>query len=155
MSEGPRRRIAWAGPWNGRSAIAASSGLVVAELAARGHEVEVFRTETGELLEAPVRHRQPRQVRGQLNDVEFAAARIVGERAEVLRGEHLHRPGGGEASVPPGTRLGAYLHAALLQAARTQAPLRHAQEPPLGAGDHAVRVLSLTARRRRAPAAAW
>ena len=55
MSEAPRRRIAWEGPWNGRSAIAASGALVVAELAARGHEVEVFRTETGELLDLPPR----------------------------------------------------------------------------------------------------
>lgn len=50
-----RRRIAWAGPWNARSAIAASSALIVAELAARGHEVVVFRTETGELLGLPPR----------------------------------------------------------------------------------------------------
>lgn len=49
------RRIAWAGPWNARSAIAAFGGLVVAELATRGHEVEVFRTETGELLDLPPR----------------------------------------------------------------------------------------------------
>ena len=51
----PPRRIAWAGPWNARSAIAAFGGLVVAELAARGHEVEVFRTETGETLDLPPR----------------------------------------------------------------------------------------------------
>ena len=50
-----RRRIAWAGPWNARSAIAAFGSLVVAELAARGHEVEVFRTETGEILALPPR----------------------------------------------------------------------------------------------------
>lgn len=49
------RRIAWAGPWNARSAIAAFGGLVVAELAGRGHEVEVFRTETGEMLDLPPR----------------------------------------------------------------------------------------------------
>lgn len=67
MSE-PRRRIAWAGPWNGRSAIAASSGLVVAELAARGHEVEVFRTETGELLELP-----PRPAPGPVSRLEGAS----------------------------------------------------------------------------------
>jgi glycosyltransferase involved in cell wall biosynthesis len=51
----PRRRIAWAGPWNIRSAIAASGSLVVEELAARGHEVVVFRTETGGLLDMPPR----------------------------------------------------------------------------------------------------
>ncbi|MBD0275689.1 MAG: glycosyltransferase [Acetobacteraceae bacterium] len=51
----PARRIAWAGPWNARSAIAAFGSLVVAELAARGHEVEVFRTETGEFLALPPR----------------------------------------------------------------------------------------------------
>lgn len=50
-----RRRIAWAGPWNARSAIAASSALVVDELTARGHEVVVFRTETGEWLDMPPR----------------------------------------------------------------------------------------------------
>ena len=50
-----RRRIAWAGPWNARSAIAAFGALVVDELAARGHEVEVFRTETGEFLDLPPR----------------------------------------------------------------------------------------------------
>ena len=50
-----RRRIAWAGPWNNRSAIAAFGGLVVGELAARGHEVVVLRTETGEYLDLPPR----------------------------------------------------------------------------------------------------
>ena len=51
----PRRRIAWACPWNARSAIAGFGVLVVAELAARGHEVTVFRTETGEMLGLPPR----------------------------------------------------------------------------------------------------
>lgn len=41
-------RLAWAGPWNKRSAIAAFGGEIVAGLADRGHRVEVFRTETGE-----------------------------------------------------------------------------------------------------------
>ncbi len=50
-----RRRVAWAGPWNARSAIGASGALVAAELAARGHDVAVFRTETGELLDMPPR----------------------------------------------------------------------------------------------------
>jgi glycosyltransferase involved in cell wall biosynthesis len=50
-----RQRIAWAGPWNARSAIAAFGSLVVAELAARGHEVEVFRTEAGDTLALPPR----------------------------------------------------------------------------------------------------
>ena len=44
-----RRRIAWAGPWNARSAIAGFGSLVVDELAARGHDVAVYRTETGEM----------------------------------------------------------------------------------------------------------
>jgi glycosyltransferase involved in cell wall biosynthesis len=48
-------RIAWAGPWNARSSIASFGALVVAEIAARGHEVEVFRTETGEFLALPPR----------------------------------------------------------------------------------------------------
>jgi glycosyltransferase involved in cell wall biosynthesis len=41
-------RIAWASPWNARSAIAAFSAAVCAELAAEGHRVEIIRTETGE-----------------------------------------------------------------------------------------------------------
>lgn len=48
-------RIAWAGPWNARSSIAAFGALVVAELCARGHEVAVFRTETGDFLALPPR----------------------------------------------------------------------------------------------------
>ncbi len=50
-----RRRIAWAGPWNARSSIASFGALVVGELAARGHEVVVFRTETGDMLALPPR----------------------------------------------------------------------------------------------------
>ena len=38
-------RIAWAGPWNEQSAIAAFGVEVVSALAAAGHRVEVFRTE--------------------------------------------------------------------------------------------------------------
>ena len=49
------RRIAWAGPWNARSSIASFGALVVGEFAARGHEVEVFRTETGGALALPPR----------------------------------------------------------------------------------------------------
>lgn len=40
-------RIVWGGPWNERSAIAASGVAVVEELLARGHQVEVLRTEVG------------------------------------------------------------------------------------------------------------
>jgi glycosyltransferase involved in cell wall biosynthesis len=50
MRPDQRRRIAWAGPWNTRSAIAGFGSLVVGELAARGHEIVVYRTETGEML---------------------------------------------------------------------------------------------------------
>lgn len=46
-------RLAWAGPWNRRSAIAAFGAQIVAELAGRGHAVEVFRTETGEAASLP------------------------------------------------------------------------------------------------------
>ena len=47
-------RLAWAGPWNGQSAIATFGVLVVEALAALGHQVEVLRTETGaELLLLP------------------------------------------------------------------------------------------------------
>ena len=44
-------RIAWATPWNARSAIAEFSVHVVAELKRRGHEVTILRTETGASLE--------------------------------------------------------------------------------------------------------
>lgn len=43
-------RIGWATPWNMRSAIAQSGASVAAELAGRGHVVDVIRTETGEYL---------------------------------------------------------------------------------------------------------
>lgn len=46
-------RLAWAGPWNRRSAIAAFGARIVAEVAALGHAVEVFRTETGEAASLP------------------------------------------------------------------------------------------------------
>ena len=48
-----RLRLAWAGPWNRRSAIAAFGGQIVARLAALGHTVEVFRTETGAQASLP------------------------------------------------------------------------------------------------------
>lgn len=41
-------RLAWAGPWNARSAIAAFGTEIVAALTASGHTVEVLRTEVGE-----------------------------------------------------------------------------------------------------------
>lgn len=44
-------RIAWATPWNARSAIAEFSAHVVSELKQRGHEVTILRTETGAALE--------------------------------------------------------------------------------------------------------
>ncbi|MDQ6781235.1 MAG: hypothetical protein M3Z37_08825 [Candidatus Eremiobacteraeota bacterium] len=40
-------RIVWGSPWNERSAIAAFGVAVVEELLARGHQVEVLRTELG------------------------------------------------------------------------------------------------------------
>lgn len=46
-------RLAWAGPWNQQSAIAAFGAQIVAELSALGHAVEVFRTETGEQAALP------------------------------------------------------------------------------------------------------
>ena len=48
-------RLLWAGPWNERSAIALFGMLVVDELAAAGHEVEVVRTEVGADLLLPPR----------------------------------------------------------------------------------------------------
>jgi glycosyltransferase involved in cell wall biosynthesis len=67
-----RRRIAWAGPWNARSAIAAFGSLVVEELAARGHEVSVFRTETGEFLDLP-----PRPAPGAVSPLRDAAPELL------------------------------------------------------------------------------
>ena len=46
-------RIAWAAPWNVRSAIARSASDMAFELARRGHEVTVFRTEAGDALALP------------------------------------------------------------------------------------------------------
>ena len=46
-------RIAWLGPWNARSAIAIFGRFVVAELAARNHDVTVFRTEVGSTIDEP------------------------------------------------------------------------------------------------------
>ncbi len=46
-------KLVWAGPWNDHSAIAAFGVGVVDELAARGHEVEVLRTEVGAELARP------------------------------------------------------------------------------------------------------
>lgn len=46
-------RIAWAGPWHERSAIAAFGSDILAVLAGAGHRVEVFRTETGTSAELP------------------------------------------------------------------------------------------------------
>lgn len=48
-------RLAWAGPWNERSAIALFGTLVVAELHQLGHRVEVIRTEVGEGAALPPR----------------------------------------------------------------------------------------------------
>ena len=48
-------RIAWATPWNGRSAIAASAAEVAFALAGRGHALTVLRTETGEAAGLPPR----------------------------------------------------------------------------------------------------
>ena len=46
-------RIAWAGPWNERSAIATFGIHVVGALAEAGHAVEILRTETAEYLQIP------------------------------------------------------------------------------------------------------
>jgi glycosyltransferase involved in cell wall biosynthesis len=43
-------RLAWCGPWNNRSAIAAFGQSIVSEMLARHHEVTVFRTEVGDAL---------------------------------------------------------------------------------------------------------
>jgi hypothetical protein len=49
-------RIAWASPWSQRSAVAAFGARVLEELQARGHTVEVLRTETGRAARWPARH---------------------------------------------------------------------------------------------------
>jgi glycosyltransferase involved in cell wall biosynthesis len=46
-------KIVWAGPWNERSAIASFGSEVVRELADRGHDVEVLRTEDERGLALP------------------------------------------------------------------------------------------------------
>lgn len=46
-------RIAWATPWNERSAIARFSAAVCGALAAAGHRIEIVRTETGEAARLP------------------------------------------------------------------------------------------------------
>ena len=48
-----RMRIAWATPWNQRSAIARFSASVCEALLADGHHVEIVRTETGEGARLP------------------------------------------------------------------------------------------------------
>jgi hypothetical protein len=40
-------RIVWAGPWNERSSVAEFGAAIVGELMARGHDVQVLRTEVG------------------------------------------------------------------------------------------------------------
>lgn len=52
MSETPLK-IAWATPWNGNSAIAVFSRTVVGELLARGHSVDILRTEVGDVSRWP------------------------------------------------------------------------------------------------------
>ena len=47
--------LAWVGPWNEQSAIAAAGSYVVAALLDAGHQVEVVRTETGEAALLPPR----------------------------------------------------------------------------------------------------
>lgn len=46
-------RLAWLGPWNGDSAIATFGRFIVDELAARGHEVTICRSEVGAELDKP------------------------------------------------------------------------------------------------------
>lgn len=46
-------RLAWAGPWNERSSIAADGRVLLAALAAAGHGTEVIRTEAGEAARLP------------------------------------------------------------------------------------------------------
>ena len=48
-------RLMWAGPWNERSGIGLFGMEIVRELAARGHHVEVLRTEVGDDLLLPPR----------------------------------------------------------------------------------------------------
>ncbi len=48
-------RIAWAGPWNMRSAITEFGLALAAELAAAGHSMEIIRTETGPAARLPPR----------------------------------------------------------------------------------------------------
>lgn len=99
MTEAPRR-IAWAGPWNERSAIAAFGAQVVAELTARGHEVEVFRTETAGFLALP-----PRPAPGPVSPLADAVPEAIARDYDALivnLGDHYGHHG---AAVAPLLRV--------------------------------------------------
>ncbi|MCR0985252.1 glycosyltransferase [Roseomonas populi] len=72
-------RIAWAGPWNDRSAIAAFGEGMAAELAARGHEVTVLRTEVGEFADLP-----PRPAPGEVHPMDALGDNTIEYRFDVL-----------------------------------------------------------------------
>ncbi len=125
----PRRRIAWAGPWNARSAIAAFGALVVAELAARGHEVAVFRTETGGFLGLP-----PRPAPGPVTPLRDASPEAIARDHDafvVNLGDHHGHHG---AAVEPMLRVPAVAifhdaYMADLYAGWAEAESRHAVHP--------------------------
>lgn len=72
-------RIAWASPWNERSAIATFSVGVVEELLSRGHAVEVLRTEVGDAATLP-----PRQVGARVRFWSDVSVRELRHDADVV-----------------------------------------------------------------------
>jgi glycosyltransferase involved in cell wall biosynthesis len=127
----PPRRIAWAGPWNARSSIASFGTLVAGELAARGHEVEVFRTETGEFLDLP-----PRPAPGAVFPLRDAVPELLARDYDafiVNLGDHHGHHGAAVAPLlrAPGAAVAIVHDASLanLYAGWAEAEGRHAVHP--------------------------
>jgi glycosyltransferase involved in cell wall biosynthesis len=73
-------RIAWAGPWNERSAIATFGLHVAGALADAGHAVDILRTELGECLEIPALATPPGR--------SWTVRPLAGDTAERIRAEY-------------------------------------------------------------------
>ncbi len=131
-----RLRIAWATPWNSRSAIARFSASVCEALAAAGHRVEIVRTETGEGARlAPLAAPFPVHAPGVLRPEALAA----GFDAVVVNlGNHYPFHGLAPALLPA-TPSTAVLHDASMEHFAQE--WRHGPdpEPPHGVLDRVVR----------------
>ncbi len=91
-------RIGWASPWNVRSAIAQSGASVVAELASRGHVVDVIRTETGECLDL-----EPRPAPGGIRRLCDADPCTLGREYDAIvvnLGDHYGHHGAAVHALP-------------------------------------------------------